>query len=181
MSVVLVSRLGSGCADQPSDVAREPPLRLRHRQQLRRTERGALTPSARTPSRTVRVPTRFLAAALEMPAGLLCRPAPEMLWRKRFHADGCPSCWQERCTSVGAGVAGPRAPAPEPPQQAIRLRRRDWCARGISLIVLCDLPEAQRVCFCAGERAQSPLSPRSRLRAYEGQTEDPSNVSVSFV
>ena len=39
----------------------------------------------------------------------------------------------------------------------------------------------QRVCFCAGERAQSPLSPRSRLRAYEGQTEDPSNVSVSFV
>ena len=149
MSVVLVRRLGSGCADQPSDVAREPPLRLRHRQQLRRTERGALTPGARTPSRTVR--THSLSWCTPEKASVLvprcCCDNSRMLWRKSDR--DCSSCLaQERCAPVGAGVAGPRAPAPEPPQQAIRLRRRDWCARGISLIVLCDLPEAARVFLC---------------------------------
>ena len=109
-------------------------------------------------------------------------PIPGMLWRQtRFHADGCPSClagalrsgWCRGRWPASAGARTPVTSHSPTERKSVRARHfRKWCSATYL---------KQCVCFCAGERAQSPLSPRSRLRAYEGQTEDPSNVSVSFV
>ena len=66
--------------------------------------------------------------------------APEMLWRKRFHADGCPSCWQVQQAhrqllvphgrGCGEGREGrPQARAPHIPradQHPLRGRGVKW-------------------------------------------------------